>query len=77
MSSAEISIVAAEDFEPGLNASSHNEGTNRQVVEVADDLQLVSDLKDTWLPWTLLADKWLEKYRVQAGKLGLRPSLSS
>jgi hypothetical protein len=47
MSSAEISIVAAEDFEPGLNASSHNEGTNPQVVEVADDLQLVSDLKDT------------------------------
>jgi hypothetical protein len=43
MSSAEISIVAAEGSTPGQNTSSHNEGTRQQAVEAADDLQLVSE----------------------------------
>jgi hypothetical protein len=50
MSSAEISIVAAEDFASGINASSHNEGSKPQVVEVADDVQLVSELNKIQLP---------------------------
>ena len=42
MSSAEISMVAADGFTPGDNPSSHIEGTKQQAVKAADDLQLVS-----------------------------------
>jgi hypothetical protein len=50
MSSTEISIVAAEGFAQGHDASSQNEGTKQQAVEVADDLQLVSELKEIQFP---------------------------
>lgn len=43
MSSAEVSILAAEGLAPGRDASSHNERTKQQDLEVADDLQLVSE----------------------------------